>query len=101
MVGLEQSAVDYRPHAPLLRPPLVTHTCLYIQQYVVFIYDGHSGSLAICLALDSGIFTVSQDGHVLGNGCGCDLWSICKHRIVMLTALVMKLCVRIWLVLNH
>ena len=82
MVGLEQSAVDYRPHAPLLRPPLVTHTCLYIQQYVVFIYDGHSGSHAICLALDNVFVTVSQDGHVLVYGCSCDPWS----GIVLFTA---------------
>ena len=74
MVGLEQSAVDYRPHAPLLRP-MVTHTCLYFQQFVVFIYDGHSGSLAICLALVGGIFPLSQDGHVLVYGCSCDPWS--------------------------
>ena len=74
MVGLEQSAVDYGPHAPLLRP-LVTHTCLYFQQDVMFIYDGHCGSLAMCLALASGFFTVPQDGHVLGYGCGCDPWS--------------------------
>ena len=51
---MEQSAVDYRPHSPLLQP-LVTHTCLYVQQIVMFIYDGHYGSLAKCLALDSGI----------------------------------------------
>ena len=74
MVGLEQSAVDFGPHAPLLRP-LVTHTCRHVQQVVVFIYDGHPGGPAICLALVGGIFTASHDGHVLGYGCCCDPWS--------------------------
>ena len=53
VVGLEQSAVDYWPHAPLFWPP-VTHTCLHFHYIWCSLMMNTEGGLAVCLALVGG-----------------------------------------------